>query len=77
MSENCDDALENIYMYLDRELDGDSASVIQEHLEDCPPCEHAYSFEERLKKVIRQRLQVEVPPEFLSRLRQALHGEGS
>ncbi|MDH3517850.1 MAG: zf-HC2 domain-containing protein [Acidimicrobiia bacterium] len=75
MSEHCDDALANIYNYLDRELEGDTASVIRGHLEDCPPCEHAFAFEDRLKMVIRQRLEVEVPSEFLNRLRQALRSE--
>lgn len=77
MSELCDDALANVYMYLDRELDDSTATVIRDHLEDCPPCGKAFVFEERLKAVVKERLAVEVPPEFVERLKQALHDQPS
>ncbi len=72
MNRNCDDALANLYAYLDRELDDSTTAAIRGHLADCPPCEHAFGFEDRLKSVIRERLSVEIPNEFLERLREAL-----
>lgn len=68
---HCDDALHNVYGYLDQEVTWYRSWQIKRHLASCPPCVQAFKFEERLKLVIRDRLQEEVPPEFLDRLRQA------
>ena len=35
---NCDEALHELYRFLDGELTDDGASAIQRHLDDCPPC---------------------------------------
>lgn len=75
MSEKCDDALENLYLYLDGELRSDMAEEVRSHLEDCPPCLDAFSFEQRLKIVVRTRLQEEVPTELLVRLTQVIRTE--
>ena len=71
----CDDALHDVYGYLDREVTQYRSWRIRRHLEDCDGCERAFVFEERLRIVIRERLHEEVPAEFLTRLRQALHTE--
>jgi mycothiol system anti-sigma-R factor len=73
MSEICDEALANLYLYLDREIDGLSAERIRSHLEDCPPCGHLFDFEGRLQQVVRERLREEVPPHLIERLHMALH----
>ena len=72
MSDRCDDALENIYLYLDGELTSDVAEDIRRHLDDCPPCFDAFHFERRLKAVVRTRLQEDVPQEMLIRLKQVI-----
>jgi mycothiol system anti-sigma-R factor len=72
---DCDDALANVYSYLDREANRYRSWRIRRHLHECDGCERAYVFEERLRIVIRERLHEEVPDEFLTRLRQALHGD--
>lgn len=77
MSEkNCDDALNNLYTYLDREADDATLAGIRSHLDDCGHCANSFDFERRLKEVIKERLAEEVPPEFLDRLRQAITKEG-
>ncbi|MGA8038591.1 MAG: zf-HC2 domain-containing protein [Acidimicrobiia bacterium] len=73
----CDDALTNLYRYLDREMEASSSEMIREHLEDCSGCLHRFDFEARLKIVVRQRLSEDVPPEFIERLRQALAREAA
>jgi anti-sigma factor (TIGR02949 family) len=73
----CDDALTQLYHYLDQELDGSSLEVIRLHLEDCSGCLRSFDFEARLKIVVRQRLAEDVPVEFLERLREALAREAS
>lgn len=72
MSELCDEALTNLYVYLDREIEQVEAVRIREHLEDCPPCGRMFDFEARLRSVVRERLQEDVPQSFLDRLHAAL-----
>jgi anti-sigma factor (TIGR02949 family) len=73
----CDDALANLYRYLDREIETTSVETIRGHLEDCQGCMQRFDFEARLKVVVRQRLSEEVPPELIERLREALAREAS
>jgi len=75
MSDYCDQALAEIYLYLDRELTWWRRRRIRRHLAECPPCMNGFSFERRLKVVVRQRLAEEVPPEFVDRLHTALRSE--
>ena len=72
---DCDDALTDLYQYLDNELEAVSAAEIRLHLDECNGCSRRFDFETRLKKVVRERLAEEVPEEFLLRLRQALAEE--
>ena len=58
----CDDALTNLYQYLDREIEPSTSEVIRAHLEDCSGCLKSFKFEERLQIVVRERLSEEVPP---------------
>ena len=75
MSHNCDDALEKMYLYIDGELTAETAGVIKVHLDDCPPCWDAFHFEERLKIVVRTRLQEEVPTDVMMRLQSIIRSE--
>ena len=77
MSHNCDDALEKMYLYMDGELTTETAEVIRVHLNDCPPCFDAFHFEERLKLVVRTRLQEDVPSELMIRLKSIIRSESS
>jgi len=73
----CDDALTNLYQYLDREIETTTSEVIRAHLEDCSGCLRSFDFEARLQIVVRERLAEEVPPEFLERLRDAIAREAA
>lgn len=73
----CDDALTNLYLYLDSEIEGSRSEVIRAHLEDCSGCLRSFDFEARLKIVVRERLAEEVPSEFIERLREAIAREAS
>lgn len=77
MSRNCDDALANLYLYLDSELDQVSAERIHTHLQACGGCSGPFDFEVRLRAVVRDRLDVEVPEEVVARLWEAFRGQGS
>ena len=69
MSDHCREALDKLYAYLDRELDAASVDVIRLHLDDCPPCDRAFVFEERLLVAIRSGLREEVPQVVIERIR--------
>ncbi|MGH8949090.1 MAG: zf-HC2 domain-containing protein [Acidimicrobiia bacterium] len=73
----CDDALTNLYQYLDREIETTTSEVIRAHLEDCSGCLRSFDFEARLQIVVKERLAEEVPPEFLERLRDAIAREAA
>jgi anti-sigma factor (TIGR02949 family) len=73
----CDDALTNLYQYLDKEMEEATSTVIRAHLEDCSGCLKSFDFEARLQIVVRERLAEDVPPEFLARLRDALAREAA
>ena len=80
MSRDCDDALANLYNYIDAELDGLDADKVRTHLEACEGCDRPFDFERRLREVIRDRLDEEVPEVFVARLKAALtieYGPGS
>ncbi len=72
---HCDEALTNLYQYLDREMESADSDRIRAHLGECGGCFDIYEFEVRLKVVVRERLAEEVPPEFIDRLRAALARE--
>ncbi len=77
MSDHCDEALANLYAFLDDEMeDARVTSRIQQHLTDCPPCGGAFHFERRLKVVVRERLHEEVPVRVLERLRVVIRSAG-
>lgn len=69
MSPNCDEALANLYAYLDAELDEVSAEEIRAHLAECGGCDRPFDFERRLRDVIRAKLDEEVPQEIIVRIK--------
>jgi mycothiol system anti-sigma-R factor len=69
---DCDDALHEVYSYLDQEVNWYRSWMIRRHLKGCPPCVQAYKFEQRLRIVVKERLHEDIPPEFMERLRQAI-----
>ena len=77
MSHDCDEALENLYLYLDSELDHVSFERIRSHLDECTDCVNSFDFEKRLKDVIKERLDEDVPATLVARLREALAKESA
>jgi mycothiol system anti-sigma-R factor len=66
---NCEDAVAHVYFYLDGEISWFKKTRIQRHLKKCPPCMGAFSFENRLKSIVRDRVKEEPQPEVMERLR--------
>lgn len=65
---DCDDAISQLYSYLDGELDAVVVAELEAHLQRCSPCLEAYDFEAELRKVIVARCQEDVPGEVRNRI---------
>ncbi len=62
---NCREALENLYDYLDGQLDETSAKKIKDHLEICDHCFDTYEFEKLLQNFVVDKGQLSVRTEPL------------
>lgn len=67
-TENCDEALHDLYTFLDGELTDSKRDKIRGHLDDCSPCLEVYDFEAELRLVIKQRCQEQVPDSLRQRV---------
>ena len=74
MSE-CEDALHQLYEFLDGELTEARRAAVQKHLDDCQPCAEPYDFEAELRQVIRRKCQEQVPESLMNKVREALQIE--
>ena len=74
-SNECQDALTELYGYLDGELTVEVRTVIKTHLDLCAPCLESYSFETELRQVVSSRCQETVPDEVRLRIIAALEKE--
>jgi mycothiol system anti-sigma-R factor len=72
---DCDDALHELYSFIDGELTDDVRTRIRQHLEDCPPCFERYDFEAELKLVIGEKCRERVPDGLKDRILDALRAE--
>lgn len=68
----CEEALAELYTYLDGELTDVSRARIQHHLDDCSPCLEVYDFEAELRLVVRHRCQEQVPDSLRARIAEQL-----
>jgi mycothiol system anti-sigma-R factor len=77
---SCDDAVRQLYGYLDGELTEERRAAIAAHLDGCAPCIGAAKFEAELRSVIADRCHERVPDALRERvaasLRQEADGEG-
>jgi len=73
--DECREALEALYVYLDGELTEERRIIIKGHLDDCPPCGDAFDFTVELRQVVAQRCREEVPEALRLRIAQALGQE--
>lgn len=72
---DCEDAIRELYSYLDGELTTRKRHAIAQHLDDCPPCAQGYEFEVELRQVIVSRCHDEVPEDLRRRVARAIGEE--
>lgn len=61
---DCGKALENLYFFIDKEMDDASCEEIQAHIEECSPCLNEYDLELVVKSLVSRSCH-EVAPEPL------------
>ena len=72
---DCQQALAEIYSYLDGELTVQRRTIIRTHLDACSPCGDRYTFETELRQVVSMRCQEKVPDALRARIAEALANE--
>jgi mycothiol system anti-sigma-R factor len=69
---DCQEALTELYTFLDGELTVEKREHIRHHLDDCNPCLGAYDFEAELRMVISAKCKEPVPESLKQKILQAL-----
>jgi len=72
---DCDDALTQLYEYLDGELTPDRRASIRTHLDDCVPCLEAHDFEDALLKLLADKCHDTVPDRLRAQIALAIEVE--
>jgi mycothiol system anti-sigma-R factor len=72
---DCDDAVHQLYHYLDGELTEERRREITIHLDLCGSCAGAAGFETELRMVIANRCRDRVPEYLKIRIAEAIHEE--
>ena len=68
----CEEALKELYEFLDGELTVERRSTIRLHLEGCQQCYEAFDFEAELRIVVSTRCREAVPESLRDRVAAAL-----
>ena len=69
---SCQEALEELYTFLDGELTVEKREHIRVHLDDCNPCLEHYDFEAELRIVISKKCKEPVPQSLKDKILRAL-----
>jgi mycothiol system anti-sigma-R factor len=72
---NCEEAVHQLYVYLDGELTIERREQISLHLDLCQPCSGAANFEAELRQVIANRCRDRVPDALRQRIADAISAE--
>jgi len=69
----CEEAMRQLFAYVDRALSGETSDEIEAHLEECLSCCDKLAFSRRLDAFVKERLaDADVPANLDERLRRRL-----
>ena len=68
MTDPCEEALHELYHFLDGELTDERRMLITSHLDGCTTCLGAFDFETELRHVVAERCRDSVPEELRLRI---------
>jgi len=69
---NCDDALDRLWEYLDAELEAPDSDVVRAHLAECQGCLEEYDVEVVVKNLVRRGCQEVAPDTLRTRIHEQL-----
>jgi len=69
---NCSDALERLWEYLDAELEAPDSEVVRAHLAECQGCLEEYDVEVVVKNLVRRGCQETAPDTLRTRIHEQL-----
>ncbi|MBN6034486.1 mycothiol system anti-sigma-R factor [Amycolatopsis sp. 195334CR] len=70
---NCDEALAEIYLLLDKECSKEHEVELRRHLDECPPCLEEYGIDEQIKQILARKCGGDLAPaELKSKLRASI-----
>jgi mycothiol system anti-sigma-R factor len=72
---DCDDALTQLYEFIDGELTTDRRASIQAHLDACGRCLEAHDFEEAIQRLLADKCRDTVPQPLRDRIAAAIEAE--
>ena len=72
----CQEALQELYTFLDGELTVEKREHIRVHLDDCNPCLERYDFEAELRVVISTKCKEQVPVSLKDQILRAISESG-
>jgi len=72
---DCDEAVHQLYHFIDGELTDERRALIVAHLDRCGPCAGAAEFEAELRQVIAERCRDRVPDSLVRRVADAISEE--
>ena len=64
----CAEVLDQVYQYIDGEIDRDKVGLIRHHLEECSPCLKEFGLEEAVKAIVRRSCSDPAPLELRSKV---------
>jgi mycothiol system anti-sigma-R factor len=68
---SCQDTLDKLYVFLDRELDPAERREVEAHLSLCPPCREVFRIEYNVLRQVREKCrETSAPPDLLARVKQ-------
>lgn len=69
---SCEEVVERLFDYLDREMDSATSAEIERHLERCHDCFSRAEFERRLRERVARSGQQEAPERLRRRIREMI-----
>jgi anti-sigma factor (TIGR02949 family) len=66
---SCEEVIEQLFDYLDREIDEDLSAVIDRHLEHCRDCFTRAEFERKLRAKVADSAEVKAPERLQRRIK--------
>jgi anti-sigma factor (TIGR02949 family) len=68
----CEEVIEHLFEYLDRELEHVKSTEIERHLEHCRECFSRAEFEKRLRERVRATGEAVAPPRLRQRVQRLI-----